>query len=100
MATVKNKLATNHQNYEAAVVDILPTRVDVKYENHVSDRRLCLTHQKIEIVDGKRGVRIASLVFPDGSATVTRLQGESQIQKMNDFEGLLASVANEWGQTS
>ncbi len=96
MNSAKNKLATSQQVYETAVFEILPTRVDVKYENLVSDRRIRLTQQKVEIADGKRGGRIASMVFPDGSASVTRLLGESQIQKMIDIEGLLASATDLW----
>jgi hypothetical protein len=100
MAIVKDKLANTQQVYEAAVFDILPSRVDVKYENYASDRRIRLTQQKSEIVDGKKGGRIAKLVFPDGSAPITRLLGESQIQRMIDLEGLLASVEDFWSDAA
>lgn len=96
MTTAKNKLATSQQAYEAAVSEILPTRVDVKYENYVSDRRIRLTQQKVELFEEKRGGPIAKLVFPDGSAPVTRLLGDSQVKSMLDLEGQLAAVAESW----
>lgn len=96
MTATKTNLATAQQQYEAAVEEILPARVDVKYENHASDRRVRLTQQKVEIADGKKGGRIAGLVFPNGSTSITRLQGESQINAMKDLEGLLESATTLW----
>lgn len=96
MTAVKTNLATAQQNYEMAVLEILPARVDVKYENHVSDRRVRLTQQKVEIADGKKGGRIAALVFPDGSTPITRLLGDSQIKAMSDLEGRLESAMTLW----
>lgn len=96
MTAAKNNLGATQQQYEAAVQEILPARVDVKYENHVSDRRVRLTQQKVEMADGKKGGRIAALVFPDGSATITRLLGDSQIKAMSDLEGRLESAVALW----
>lgn len=96
MIAAKTSLGTAQENYEIAVRDILPARVDVKYENHISDRRIRLTQQKVEIADGKRGGRIANLVFPDGSTTITRLLGDSQIEAMLNLEGRIASATEVW----
>jgi hypothetical protein len=96
MTTAKDNLAAAQQHYEAAVQAILPARVDVKYENHVSDRRVRLVQQKVEIADGKKNGRIAALVFPDGSTTITKLSGDSQINAMSDLEGRLESVVSLW----
>ncbi|MDC3953177.1 hypothetical protein [Polyangium jinanense] len=82
--------------YEEAVKAILPARVDVKYENHVSDRRVRISLQKAEIADGRSGGRIAGMVFPEGSGVITRLLGESQVQAMIDLEGRLAAAAPFW----
>jgi hypothetical protein len=96
MTAAKASLATAQQDYEDAVRAVLPARVDVKYENHVSDRRVRLTQQKSEMADGKKGGRIATLVFPDGSTPITRLLGDSQIKAMSDLEGRLESAVNLW----
>lgn len=100
MAAAKTHLITSQQAYEAAVQEILPARVDVKYENHSSDRRVRLTQQKVEIADGKKGGRIAGLVFPDGSTPITRLQGASQVEAMSDLEGLLESATTLWAEAA
>ncbi|MDC3985014.1 hypothetical protein [Polyangium jinanense] len=86
--------------YEQAVRDILPARVDVKYENYVSDRRIRVTQQKAEMADGKRGGRIAAIAFPEGSAPITRLVGASQVQAMVDLEGRLAAAQALWPDAS
>jgi hypothetical protein len=96
MTAAKNDLAAAQQQYEVAVQEILPARVDVKYENHVSDRRVRLTQQKVEIADGQKNGRIAALVFPDGSTTITKLLGDSQIKAMSDLEGRLESFVALW----
>ncbi len=96
MATAKTNLATAQQQYQTAVDEILPARVDVKYENHVSDRRIRLTQQRVEIADGKKRGRIAELVFEDGSAPIIRLLGDSQIKAMADLEGRLESAVTIW----
>ncbi|UQA56199.1 hypothetical protein [Polyangium aurulentum] len=89
-------LAAAQDTYEVAIKDILPSRVDVKYENYVSDRRIRLCQQKAEMADGKRGGHIASLVYPEGSATIVRLVGASQVQAMRDLEGRLAAAEAFW----
>jgi hypothetical protein len=93
-------LATAQVAYEVAVKAILPTRVDVKYENYVSDRRVRLCQQKAEMADGKRGGQIASLVYPEGSATIVRLVGASQVQAMRDLEGRLAAAEAFWTEAT
>ena len=96
MSVEAAELAATQAEYEKAVKAILPTRVDIKYENYVSDRRIRLSQQRVEIVDGKRNGRIASLVFPGGSAPITRLVGASQVEAMIDLEGRLAAAHASW----
>lgn len=100
MIAAKTKLDTAQQQYETAVREVLPARVDVKYENHVSDRRIRLTQQKVEMADGKKGGRIAGLVFPDGSTPITRLLGDSQTKAMSDLEGRLESAVSLWPEAA
>jgi hypothetical protein len=96
MKVAAGELAAAQNKYEEAVEAILPTRVDVKYENIMSDRRIRLTQQKAEIADGKRGGKIVASVLPDGSQPVTRLQGESQVKAMKDLEGRLDAAKAIW----
>ncbi|MDI1447301.1 hypothetical protein [Polyangium sp. 6x1] len=100
MTAAAAELSAAQAAYEKAVTDILPMRVDVKYENYVSDRRIRVTQQKAEIADGKRGGRIAGIVFPEGSAPITRLVGASQVQAMVDLEGRLKSAQDLWSDAS
>jgi len=93
-------LAAAQDAYEVAVQAILPARVDVKYENYVSDRRIRLCQQKAEMADGRRGGKIASLVYPEGSATIIRLVGASQVQAMRDLEGRLAAAESVWTEST
>ncbi|MDC3957008.1 hypothetical protein [Polyangium jinanense] len=92
------ELAAAQAEYEKAVKAILPRRVDIKYENYLSDRRIRLSQQKIEIADSKRNGRIASLVFPEGSAPITRLVGPSQVEAMINLEGRLAAAQSLWSE--
>lgn len=94
------ELSAAQSAYEMAVRDILPARVDVKYENHVSDRRVRTTQQKAEMADGKRGGSIASSVFPEGSAPITRLVGQSQVEAMKNLEGRLDAAKALWSDAA
>lgn len=96
LTIAKSNLAAAQLQYEEAGQEILPVRVDVKYENWRSDRRIRLTQQKAEMADGKKGGRIATVLFPDGSAPITRLIGDSQIKEMSDLEGRLDAVVDLW----
>lgn len=100
MTAVKNHLVATQNDYEAAVQDILPARVDVKYENYVSDRRISQTRQKAEMADGKKGGRILTSVFPDGSKPITRLLGDSQITAMANLEGRLEAAVSLWPEAA
>ncbi len=100
MIAANTHLTQAQNDYVMAVQELLPARVDVKYENHVADRRIRLTQQKVEIADGKKGGRIAALVLPEGSTPITRLLGDSQIQAMADLEGRLESAVSIWPEAA
>jgi len=95
-----NDLAASQSAYEASVRAIIPARVDVKFENLMSDRRIRLSQQRAEIADGKKDGKIASAVFPEGSRNITRLQGDSQIQAMADLEGRLEANQSMWSDAA
>lgn len=100
LGAVKNDVAAAQSSYEAAVRDIIPARVDVKYENLTSDRRIRLTQQKAEIADGKKDGKINAALFPEGSAAITRLQGDSQTKAMEDLEGRLEASISPWSDAA
>lgn len=90
------KLETTQNNYQKALKDILPTRVDVKFENISSDRRIRKTQQKAELA----GKNLALHAFPKGSYPITRLLGASQVEEMLALEGRLASLENTWDEAA
>jgi hypothetical protein len=91
-------LATAQRAYEDAVRAILPTRVDVKYENYASDLRIRRTQKKADLADGRPNGPIAKAVFPEGSAPIVRLQGASQVDAMVNLEGRLGSAKALWNE--
>lgn len=96
LTTAAQALEEAQAKYAAAVREILPSRVDVKYENFVSDRRIRVTQQKAELADGVKGGRLSSQAFPEGSAPITRLVGLSQVEHMVKLEGRLAALEPLW----
>jgi hypothetical protein len=100
MQSISQALSNAQDAYADAVKAILPTRVDVKYENFVSDRRIRLTQQKAEMADGKKGGAIAAQGFPEGSSPIVRLVGPSQVKAMSDLAGRLAALAAVWPEAS
>lgn len=100
MAAAAKGLVDSQAAYAAAVTEILPTRVDVKYENFVSDRRIRVTQQKAELADGKKNGPIASQASPEGSAPIVRLVGMSQVNQMAALEGRLAALAPLWSDAT
>ena len=100
MASAAQALSSAQTAYADAVKAILATRVDVKFENFVSDRRIRLTQQKAEMADGKKGGAIAAQSFPEGSSSIVRLVGPSQVKAMSDLAGRLAALANVWPEAT
>ena len=100
MASVAQALSSAQTAYADAVKAILPTRVDVKFENFVSDRRIRLTQQKAEMADGKKSGALATQAFPEGSAPIVRLVGPSQVKAMSDLAGRLAALAAIWPEAA
>jgi hypothetical protein len=75
-------------------------RIDVSFEDHVSDARIRRTRKLIEIDDGRRGGRIASQVFPAGSLDFTRIQGATQVDAMRQLEARLAAAQDIWPEAA
>lgn len=89
---------------ERAFVDVLQevlrARIDLKYEDYVSDGFIRRLRKQAEIADGRRGGRIVSQVFPDGVDVVARLQGMSQIDAMRKLEARLAAAQDIWPEAA
>lgn len=71
-------------------------RIDLRYENYLSDRRVRRTRKAVEMHDGRRGGRIAAQILPDGSLDFSRIQGAKQIDAMRSLEARLTSVLDIW----
>ena len=89
-------LAASQRVYKEAVLAILPARVDVKYENFVSDQRIRRTLKKAELADDRANGPIVTAVFPNGANAIIRLQGKSQVEAMVDLEGNLDAAKALW----
>jgi hypothetical protein len=100
MQSAAQVLSAAQTAYADAVKAVLPARVDVKYENFVSDRRIRLTQQKAEIADGKKGGAIAAQGFPEGSSPIVRLVGPSQVKAMSDLAGRLEALVAVWPEAA
>ena len=71
-------------------------RIDVDFENYVSDRRVRRTRKAVEMHDGRRGGRIAAQVLSDGSLDFSRIQGAKQIEAMRSLEARLLAAQDIW----
>jgi len=72
------------------------TRIDVDFENYLSDARVRRTRKLVELEDGHAGGRIASQVFFAGSLDMSRIQGDRQIDAMRTLEMRLRNVQDLW----
>ena len=79
---------------------LLAIRVDAGFENYLSDQHIRATQKKAQLADGRSGGRIALAVFPKGSGSVVRLQGESQIAAMRQVEARLGGVTDIWPEAA
>ena len=89
-------LAASQATYQVAVLVILPTRVDVKYADLMGDRCVRRVQTRAELADGKKGGPIAAAVLPDGAASIARLKGASQVQRMLELEADIDAAAPIW----
>jgi hypothetical protein len=71
-------------------------RIDVRFENYLSDRRVRRTRKMVEMHDGRRGGRVAAQIMPDGSLDFSRIQGAKQIEAMRALEARLVAAQDIW----
>lgn len=86
--------------YEREQRAFIRLRIDLSFEDYVSDARIRRTRKLIELHDGRRGGRVAAQVFPDGSLDFTRIQGATQLQAMRLLEGRLATAQDIWPEAA
>jgi hypothetical protein len=82
--------------YRSELRALTRLRIDVDFENYVSDRRVRRTRKAVEMHDGRRGGRIAAQVVPDGSLDFSRIQGAKQIEAMRSLEVRLLAARDIW----
>jgi hypothetical protein len=71
-------------------------RIDVSYENYLSDQRVRRTRKLVEIHDGRRGGRLAAEIFPDGGVDFARMPGAKQIEFMHSLETRVSNAQDIW----
>jgi hypothetical protein len=79
---------------------LMRLRIDVDFENYISDRRVRRTRKLVEMHDGRRGGRIAAQIRPDGSLDFSRIQGAKQIDAMRALEARLAATQDIWPEAA
>jgi hypothetical protein len=79
---------------------LMRLRIDVDFENYLSDRRVRRTRKLVEMHDGRRGGRLAELILSDGSLDFSRIQGAKQIGAMRSLEARLANVQDIWPEAA
>jgi hypothetical protein len=102
LAEMSRRLSEGFRSLEAAELAFQAakraaqrTRIDVRYENYVSDLCMRRVKKQVEAQDTHRGGRVTSLVS-DGAPDFTRLQGKKQVDAMRQFELRLVSVQDIW----
>jgi hypothetical protein len=88
-------LETAELALQAAERAAVRTRIDVRYENHVSDLCMRRVKNQVEAQDAYRGGRVTTLVS-DGTPDFTRLQGQAQVDAMRAVELRLAGAQDIW----
>jgi hypothetical protein len=86
--------------YTAELRVLMRLRIDVNFENYLSDRRVRRLRKLIEMHDGRRGGRIAAAVMPNGSLDFSRIQGAKQIEAMRSLEARLAAAQDIWPEAA
>lgn len=89
------ELAQSQRQLEDAEENLALVRVEVEYEDYVSDRFLRRLLARAEGVDGRKGGKLSQALFPDGLTDITRRQGAVQVEKMRALEARLAAI-QDW----
>jgi len=82
--------------YRSELRTLMRLRIDVDFENYLSDRRVRRTRKAVEMHDGRRGGRIAAEIMPAGSLDFSRIRGAKQIDEMRSLEARLAAAQDIW----
>ena len=89
-------LEAAHLAHENEYQALERTRIDVDFENYLSDARVRRTRKLVELEDGQAGGRIASQILFAGSLDMSRIQGARQIEAMRTLEMRLQAIQDLW----
>src|SRR5690349_22607752 len=82
--------------YAEARLQVTVARVEVEFADHRADRRVRALLRIIEIADGVRKGRLASVLLPEGITPIIRPLGEAQAMQMRALEGRLEAMGAQW----
>jgi hypothetical protein len=74
-------------------------RIDVRFEDYLSDQRVRRTRRMVEMHDGRGGC-IAAQIMPEGWLDFSRIQGARQIEAMRALEARLAAAQDIWPEAT
>jgi hypothetical protein len=96
----RTALSTSQAAYRAAVLAVLPLRVEVRFVDYLADKRVRQTQRQAELADGKKGGRICSQVFPKGVTPIVKPVGSTEVAELRALEGRLDAVATIWSDAA
>jgi hypothetical protein len=96
----RTALSTKQAAYRAAVLAVLPLRVEVRFVDYLADSRVRRTLRLAELADGKRGGKICSQILPKGVTPIVRPVGSTEVAELRALEGRLEAVATIWSDAA
>jgi hypothetical protein len=96
----RTALTQSQTAYRAAVLALLPLRVEVRFVDYLADLRVRRTFQKAELADGKRGGKICAQVFAKGLTPIVKPVGATEVSEMRSLEGRLEAAAAHWAEAA
>jgi len=84
----------------SVVKALISVRVHLKLADHRSDGVIRSVARAVEEADGGKNGRIATLVYPQGTTTIIKLFGESQVAAMTTLEDRIKAAGSTWPAAS
>jgi hypothetical protein len=95
----RTELAAAQRRLVEAEDNLTLMRVDVKFEDHSSDRFLRRLLARIEAEDGRKGGRLCKVLLPEGLGDITRRRNAAQVERMRGLEARLAAI-QDWADAA
>ncbi|APR87304.1 hypothetical protein A7982_12653 [Minicystis rosea] len=96
MGEITSTLDKTNQAYEASLLTIVQTRVDVKFADYFSDTEIKQLLRRAALTDGKAGGPLFKAIAPEGQSPLIRPFGQKQVDVLIDIEGTLRALAATW----